>query len=500
MRPATHSFKCRGLCMIQKGGSRFYARKRGRNRTEEESLLYSDGAINDKASSTIFRTNSDLRNIYSAPSACDKHVDTVLSDNRLSGNYEARKRKNLVWINENKKLSDSILVNTNTHPLKKKKAPSRRNSVSSEHTLEKDSAMGEAQHEQALSNLDEDSVHLQQTDTKTNSLEMLEKTLREKLFARPEIIYYDHMAPTPSQLLKISLQSDLPFMKSCLDIKQRSKGKFYLPAGHHFVYFNQQVPTGSLLPDGTDDLHSPGHPYERRLWVGGSIEFTKTFTLFPKIQMICLEKITDVRVTGIHGNEKVFVEITRRIINPYLNSVKLKEVRTLIFMRRSDSREIIERTNIPKPRAKPCHSLIVRPTRALLFRFSALTFNAHRIHLDSFYCRQVEGLKSMIVHGPLTVVFMLTFLTEKLHKRARIDSFSYRNITPLYVEEDMKICVRKGEKIDHKSTWHVWIEGPTGGYAVKATAKISWVGEKVDNKESLEDNKPKTISNCGTPP
>ncbi|TQS35561.1 hypothetical protein Golomagni_04019 [Golovinomyces magnicellulatus] len=476
--------------MIQKFGSRLYGRKRSRNHSEDETLPYMDKAMNGRASSTIFRTSSDPRKVYTAPNSYEKHVDTDMSNNRLSRNYGPGKRENLMWITENKKLSDSILVKTNTRPLERKKVSSRLDSVSCEPTFKNDSAKGEALHEQALSNLDEDTVHLQHTDTKTNSLEILEKTLREKLLARPEITVYDHMAPTPSQLLKTSLQSDLPFIKSCLDIKQRNKGKFYLPAGHHFVYFNQYVPTGSLLPDGTDDLHSPGHPFERRLWVGGSIEFTRTFTLFPKIQMICLEKITGVRVSGIHGNEKVFVEITRRIINPYLDSMKLKEVRTLIFMRRSDSKEIIERTNIPKPRTKPCHSLIVRPTRALLFRFSALTFNAHRIHLDSFYCRQVEGLKSMIVHGPLTVVLMLTFLTEKLHKRARIDSFTYKNITPLYVEEDMKICVRKGEKIDHKSTWHVWIEGPTGGYAVKATARISWVGEKIDNKESLEDSKP----------
>lgn len=185
------------------------------------------------------------------------------------------------------------------------------------------------------------------SDTTGSSVKLLEESLREKLLARPTIKIYDHMAPTPSYLLKMSLKSYLPFVKSCTDKELVNKGKFSLPPGHHLVYFHQ-VATGNLLPDGTDDLHSPGFPFERRLWVGGSFEFTRTITLFPKIQMLCMEKITDVRVTGICGDEKVFVDITREIINPYLDSVELKEVRTLVFMRRSKFKEFAERKIAPK--------------------------------------------------------------------------------------------------------------------------------------------------------
>ncbi|RKF60710.1 Hydroxyacyl-thioester dehydratase type 2, mitochondrial [Erysiphe neolycopersici] len=339
----------------------------------------------------------------------------------------------------------------------------------------------------------EDKSFLLQSKAPIDPVKLLEKSLREKLLVRPATVIYDHLAPTPSQLLKATLISYLPFIKSCSDMELQNKGKFSLPAGHHLVYFHQQVATSNLLPDGTDDLHSPGYPFERRLWVGGSIDFTRTITLFPKIQMICSEKITDVRVMGTQNDEKIFVDVTRQIINPYLDTLELKELRTLVFMRRKNSKEIVERKNSQKPRMKPYFSIIVRPTRELLFRFSALTFNSHRIHLDSNYCRQVEGLKSMIVQGPLTVVLMLAVLKEQLWRRARIDTFNYRNIAPLYIEEDMRICVKKGAKSNGTSTWHIWIEGPLGGYAVKGTATISWVGEranstKKDNKVALTNN------------
>ncbi|KAI1006740.1 hypothetical protein K3495_g1476 [Podosphaera aphanis] len=308
-------------------------------------------------------------------------------------------------------------------------------------------------------------------------LKLLENQLREKLLARPPISHYDHLTPTTSQMLKCSLASHLPFIKSCSDMKIDNKGKFCLPPGHHLVYFNPQVTSDELLPDGTDDLHSPGPPFYRRLWVGGSMNFLRPLELFPKKLMLCTERITDVRVTGTPGKEKIFVDIFREISNPHLNRHELEEVRTLVFMRREKSKEIVER-KAPQIKMEPDFSIIVRPTRTLLFRFSALTFNAHRIHLDSNYCRQVEGLKSMIVQGQLTAVMMLAVLSEQLWKRARIDGFIYKNIAPLYVEEEMKICIRKGSKTGDTGNWHVWIQGPDGGCAVKGTANVSWLGRR----------------------
>ena len=319
----------------------------------------------------------------------------------------------------------------------------------------------------------------------SNTLEKLEKSLRELLLARPAITYFDHMSPTPSNLLITLLSSYLPFIGKYQDDETRSKDdRFYLPLGHHFVYFHSHVACRNLLPDGTDDYHSPGLPFERRLWVGGTINFAQPMNLFPKIKMMCTEKIIDVRITGEQDNEKIYVVTNRKITDQHTGILDLSEDRTVVFMRRKKYGVITERLNAQKPRMEPHYSVVVRPTRTLLFRFSALTYNAHRIHLDDVFCREVEGLKSMIVQGPLTVVFMLAVLTEQLLEKSRIISFSYRNLAPLYVEEDMKICVKIGAKTGGKSTWHLWIEGPQGGYAVKGTATVVRVGENNDGINS----------------
>lgn len=112
------------------------------------------------------------------------------------------------------------------------------------------------------------------------------------------------------------------------------------------------------------------------------------------------------------------------------------------------------------------------PTKALLFRFSALTFNAHLIHLDPLYARDTEGHQNILVHGPLTVVLMLSLLSNHLSKLGlRVKDIEYRNLAPLQVDEELRICVKaKQQNSSTTSQWGVWIEGPQGGLAARGTA------------------------------
>jgi hydroxyacyl-ACP dehydratase HTD2-like protein with hotdog domain len=83
------------------------------------------------------------------------------------------------------------------------------------------------------------------------------------------------------------------------------------------------------------------------------------------------------------------------------------------------------------------------------------------------------------VHGPLTLVLMLSVLRSQLKEGEMLLEFEYRNLVPLYVEEEMKICVRR----DHEKPgrFDVWIEGLGGGYAVKGSAIIG-KGYSLDTK------------------
>lgn len=101
-----------------------------------------------------------------------------------------------------------------------------------------------------------------------------------------------------------------------------------------------------------------------------------------------------------------------------------------------------------------------------------MTFNAHLIHLDPLYAQNVEGHLNILVHGPLTVVLMLGLLSKHLSKQGLfIKEFEYRNLAPLHVDEEMRICAKAKQQDSASSTsWAVWIEGPQRGLAVRGTA------------------------------
>ena len=120
----------------------------------------------------------------------------------------------------------------------------------------------------------------------------------------------------------------------------------------------------------------------------------------------------------------------------------------------------------------PTFSEVLTPTAALLFRYSALTFNAHAIHLDRLFCRDVEGHRDLLVHGPLTLTLLATMLQNYIKGAGKsIDSIEYRNLAPLYCNEPLKLC---GRGLDDKGTdrYELWAETVDGGIAVKGTAKV----------------------------
>lgn len=155
----------------------------------------------------------------------------------------------------------------------------------------------------------------------------LQTTLHAELTSRPINTSTDYISPIPWNLLNISLSDFLPPSCQSRNFKPTeaedstdpaanpSFAKTPIPQGHHLVYFPPPVPDSSLLPDGTDSLHSPGAPFIKRLWGGGSLVFNQEerLQLVPNRLAVCGEEITDVKVKGVEGQEKVFVTVTRRI-------------------------------------------------------------------------------------------------------------------------------------------------------------------------------------------
>jgi len=307
------------------------------------------------------------------------------------------------------------------------------------------------------------------------------------MIARKLPFITDFMTPVPARLLKTTLVDFIPYPN--IQVNHANK----LAIGYHLVYFPPQTRLSSLYADGTDPLHSPGPPFTRRMWAGGNMKFLKPL----KVDLSAFhlnEKIIDVQFKGEADKQKIFVTIERAIHQGNIpkklttdTDAHILETRNIVFMREDSQSPSGGSSQLPArlltPTKPPDYSIRVIPTPALLFRFSALTFNAHAIHLDKKFCQGIEGHRNLLVHGPLTLVLMLEVLklflakTDASKPTARpvesIRAVEYRNLAPLYAEEEMKICVRRKTQETNAGSFDIWIEGKEGGYAVKGIVRTS---------------------------
>ncbi|KAK4143686.1 uncharacterized protein C8A04DRAFT_37294 [Dichotomopilus funicola] len=347
---------------------------------------------------------------------------------------------------------------------------------------------------------------------------------RQKMISQPPTTIRDILSPTPSHLLTLSLADHIPslfppdilsrpFLPSPHSHTQKQQqppapapapAAPPLPQGYHLVYFPLQLPPSQLMPDGTDPAHWPGPPFERRMWAGGEVIFHEGWEQALRLDgrgVKCVEKVgynengeagEGVVLKGGRGEEKVFVDVRRGYGVEEGGSV-VEEVRRLVFMRNRGEGEGVVVGRAVRAPANPEFTFSLTPDATLLFHFSALTYNAHAIHLDPDYARRREGYRGLLVHGPLSLLFMLTAVRTCLAKVSSslpptttndenqtttatgapyVKSLSYRNISPLYVGEKMTVCVkRKTNSVQPGQLgWDVWIEGPEGGLAVKGSA------------------------------
>ncbi|KAI1090860.1 hypothetical protein F5B19DRAFT_298199 [Rostrohypoxylon terebratum] len=324
--------------------------------------------------------------------------------------------------------------------------------------------------------------------------------IKKKMLARPPQITRDVMSPTNSTLLNIVLADHLPL--KCRDVNL-NVGKVSpthrLPEGHHLVYFPLQRTTSKLCPDGTDPYHSPGAPFDKRMWAGGSIEFNRAF-LLNSAPAECREIIEDVTAKGLVGQEKIFVTVRRdyNLVSDLKDDEppeepRIRERRKLVFMRGLDKNQAqlkladsisSEKKKIDFP-SEPTYSVSIKPTPRLLFYYSALSFNAHLIHLNQSYCREQEGHPDLLVHGPLSLTLMLKVLKAELlrhQKNPVIRRIDYRNLAPLYVDNEMSVCVkpahhkftddRSENREHHLRNWDVWIKDRNGSLSVRGTFEV----------------------------
>ncbi|TVY46273.1 Mesaconyl-C(4)-CoA hydratase, partial [Lachnellula occidentalis] len=216
-----------------------------------------------------------------------------------------------------------------------------------------------------------------------------------------------------------------------------------LPPCYHLAYFTPSQ-MKEELGDGTDTTFNPPRPFTRRMWAGGGLEWPgpvegKRGLRVGQQVTETTKLISAVGKKTRAGEEMVVVGVEKEYNNG--EGVALIDRRNWIFRP--------EITEPQAPAARPAevplpagrHTRDFTQTPVTLFRFSALTFNAHKIHYNREWCRQVEGHRDLVVHGPLNLINMVNFWRDIRGGNASPKKITYRATNPLYAGERYRIVM-----------------------------------------------------------
>lgn len=212
-----------------------------------------------------------------------------------------------------------------------------------------------------------------------------------------------------------------------------------VPVGLHWCLAPDAVEPDKLGRDchPRTGLFLPALPLPRRMWAGGELEL---HTPFLRDDLVSRETvIADVAFKEGRSGRLGFV--TQRHTYTVAGATRLTERQDIVY--REDPGPGQVRTPEPAedwPGATAWH---LTPDPTLLFRFSALTFNGHRIHYDHPYATQVEGYAGLVVHGPMQAVWMMNLAVHVATRTVR--RFSYRGRTPLICGLPVAIESREAE-------------------------------------------------------
>jgi 3-methylfumaryl-CoA hydratase len=206
-----------------------------------------------------------------------------------------------------------------------------------------------------------------------------------------------------------------------------------LPLLWHWAYFNPSVPSAGLGPDGHAKRDSPMlADYPRRMWVGGEVR--SVVPLLTGTPAVRRTRVVDHAVK--HGSTGDLLVVSLEHTIEQRDVVAVIERQDVIYRGATGTTAA---PGEPTPATAPEGGWmdVVVPSRPVLFRFSALTFNAHRIHYDAAYATEVEHYPGVVVQGPLTAMLLAGSATRHLDITPK--SFSFRASAPLFADQEIRL-------------------------------------------------------------
>jgi 3-methylfumaryl-CoA hydratase len=235
-----------------------------------------------------------------------------------------------------------------------------------------------------------------------------------------------------------------------------------LPLPWHWFYFLPRAPQAALDADGHPQRGGflPPIPYPRRMFAGARIQWHQPLRVGRPAQRE--GDIRDVVMKSGKTGALAFVTVAYRFLQDGV--LCLEEEQDIVYREPGAPVPAPQAAALPAPPAG-CWSRLLQPDSRLLFRFSALTFNAHRIHYDRAYATEVEGYPGLVVHGPLTAVLLLQLVRQSTPRPVR--AFSFRGVAPLFDLGPIRLLATPAG-----DTVALEAQGPDGRAALLATATL----------------------------
>jgi 3-methylfumaryl-CoA hydratase len=252
-------------------------------------------------------------------------------------------------------------------------------------------------------------------------------------------------------------------MAATLDIKDMdlSEGAD-LPPFWHWAYTLTAAPASDLRRDGHPAVgdYLPPVALPRRMWAGGRLEPGTPLRIGEATRRE--SRVTDVTMKNGRSGTLCFIVVRHEF---YVgDELRVAEEHDIVCREDADPSAPVPPAPTASTDADWSEAREVDPVT--LFRYSALTFNSHRIHYDRSYCRDVEGYDGLVIHGPLSTTLLLDLLRRKLPD-AHVKNVAFRAISPLFDTAPITLAGKQnGDQVD------LWAATAEGHLAMQATAEL----------------------------
>ena len=237
-----------------------------------------------------------------------------------------------------------------------------------------------------------------------------------------------------------------------------------LPPLWHWLYFLPMARQSELGADGHGRRGGflPPVPLPRRMWAGSRLAFIQPLRVGDAVRRT--SRIAAVTSKNARSGPLVFVTVEHEIANDI--GVAVREAHDIVY--RDLPAPGAPAVVAPEAPRDEAFTREVTPDDVLLFRYSALTFNGHRIHYDRRYVTEVEGYPGLVVHGPLIATLLLDLLRRE-RPHAVVARFEFKAVSPLFDLHPFSVCGRP----DGARGYSLWARNHEGGLAMQARAEVA---------------------------